>query len=260
MYSTENTQLILNNLYEQFHLREFVQPDPLQFLYHYPKLEDREIVGLLASSLALGRVNAIIEIIEKVLTRIPSPHEYLVSLKEKEIKDLFPEFKYRFYDQEDLVSLLLAIKRILEEYGSLNMCFVRGYKQEDINILPALTFFVESLSSPKRLKMLANPSKGSACKRLMLYLRWMIREDIIDPGGWQGIPRSKLVIPLDTHMFKVGKILNLTGRNDAGMKTALEITEGLKKYNREDPVSFDFSLTRPGIHPDLNYDVFISET
>lgn len=247
---------LLEEIYIKFHHRHFVQPDPLQFLYNYSHIKDREIVGLIASSLALGRVKSIIEAIKKVLDKLPSPYMDLTSLTEIDLISLFEDFKYRFYNHFDLINLLLAIKRIIIQYGSLNECFIAGYSEEDETILPALSYFIRELSKENPLKMLANPEKGSSCKRLQLYLRWMVRDDDIDPGGWTGISKSKLIIPLDTHIFKVSKLINLTNRNDTGMKTALEITDNLRKYDTEDPVKFDFSLTRPGIHPNLDYKEF----
>lgn len=258
MRRSQTTALILNEIFEKFHHREFVIPDPLQFLYKFEDVRDREIAGLIASSLALGRVNSIIGIISSILKKLPAPYSNLTSLTKNEITVLFSDFKYRFYKSEDLINLLMAIKSVIEEFGSLNKCFLSGYKERDKTIHAALMAFVNNLSKENHLKMIADPSKNSACKRLMLYMRWMIREDEIDPGGWEGIPRNKLIIPLDTHIFKISKIFHLTRRNDAGMKTALEITESLKKYDSDDPIRFDFSLTRPGIHPDLDYGEFKS--
>ncbi len=256
MYSDKRIKEVLEDIYSRFHHREFINPDPLQFLYNYNDLKDREIVGLIASSLALGRVNAINKTVKSILLKLPSPYNDLMAKTEKEISLLFQDFKYRFYKHEDLISLLLAIKKIIEKYGSLNNCFLAGYSKTDDTVLKGLTFFVGELTLENPLKMIAHPEKGSACKRLVFYLRWMVRSDNIDPGGWKGISKDKLIIPLDTHMFKTGKLLKLTERNDAGMKTALEITENLKKYDKNDPVRFDFSLTRPGIHPDLDYSQF----
>ena len=95
------------------------------------------------------------------------------------------------------------------------------------------------------------PEKGSACKRLNLFLRWMVRKDAVDPGGWDDIPRSMLIIPLDTHMFRVGKTLGLTSRNQAGLMAALDISAGFKQWSPDDPVKYDFALTRFGIRNDL---------
>ncbi|MBN2657658.1 MAG: TIGR02757 family protein [Spirochaetales bacterium] len=256
MRRRKTVELTLNRIYGEYHRREMVLPDPLQFLYNYPETEDREIVGLISSSLALGRVNSIIKAINEVLSLLPSPRLNLLQMSERDMKTQFRRFRYRFFSDEDLVDLLLAVKLVLEKQGSLNRLFLSGYDDKDETILPALTHFTLELNSRKKLKMLADPSKNSACKRLMLFLRWMVRSDSVDPGGWTGVSPSKLIIPLDTHMLKVASLLRLTERKDGGMRTAVEITSALKKYDDSDPVRFDFSLTRPGIHPALNYSAF----
>lgn len=256
MRGKKKTAVILEETYKKFHHRKFVTPDPLQFLYLYDDIRDREIVGLICSSLALGRVSAIIDIIGTVLDKLPSPFKNLTDMGLNEITILFTGFKYRFYKDSDIISLLMAIKTVIRDFGSLNQCFLSGFNDNDQTIQPALINFCQILNRRSSLKMIADPSKNSACKRLMLYMRWMIREDEIDPGGWTGVGRDKLIVPLDTHIFKISKMFHLTTRNDAGMKTALEITENLRNFDKADPIRFDFSLTRPGIHPDLDYDEF----
>lgn len=252
----KTVELILEEKYRKFHYRKYVQPDPLQFLYDYQDIKDREIVGLIASSLALGRVNAIVGIIKDVLENIPSPYENIVFSSDGDLRKRMNWFKYRFYKHHDLLDLLLSIKNVILKYGSLNSCILAGYNENDETVLPSLQYFGRALNGGTHLKMIADPEKNSACKRLMLYLRWMIRQDEIDPGGWTGIPVSKLIIPLDTHIFKISRMLGLTARNDTGIKTALDITESLKKIDSSDPIRFDFSLTRPGIHPELDYSEF----
>jgi len=96
------------------------------------------------------------------------------------------------------------------------------------------------------------PQKKSACKRLHLYLRWMVREDAVDPGGWNRIPASKLLVPVDIHMHRIARMLNLTCRSQADIKTAMEITRGFCKWAPDDPVKFDFALTRFGIRSDMD--------
>ncbi|MCP4693017.1 MAG: DUF2400 domain-containing protein, partial [Desulfobacterales bacterium] len=106
--------------------------------------------------------------------------------------------------------------------------------------------------------LVALPEKGSACKRMNLFLRWMVREDAVDPGGWEGVPASSLIIPLDTHMHRIGLGLNFTKRKQANMRTALEITEAFKALYPDDPVKFDFALTRLGIRDDLDPGEFLA--
>ena len=100
--------------------------------------------------------------------------------------------------------------------------------------------------------VVADPRAGSACKRLFLFLRWVVRNDDIDPGFWK-LSASELVIPLDTHVMRVSRCLGLTTRRAADFRTALDITDGLKLFDKEDPVRYDFSMSRIGIHPDLDY-------
>lgn len=256
MRRRKTVALTLEKIYSRYHKAEYIKPDPLQFLSLYSDVKDREIVGLICASLALGRVKSILKIIDSVLEKLPSPYRNLLEWDENDLQEKFGNFLYRFYKGNDLIALLSAIGRTIREFGSLNNCFLEGYDSRDTTVLPGLVHLVRNLNRSSSLKMLPDPEKSSACKRLMLYMRWMIRKDEIDPGGWSGISPSKLVIPLDTHMLKVAEILKLTERKDGGMKTALEITVTLRKYDSEDPVRFDFSLTRPGIHPKLNYGEF----
>jgi len=126
--------------------------------------------------------------------------------------------------------------------------------KQDENILPALSKFIQkdkSLREYKEKFLLSDPQMGSACKRLNLFLRWMVRQDLVDPGGWDKISRRKLIIPLDTHMYHFGKCYGLTKRNSADMKTAIEITNGFKRFEPTDPIKYDFSITRFGIRSDM---------
>jgi len=254
----------LDCLYSQYNQRKYVHPDPLEFLYHYDDIRDREIVGLIASSLAYGKVVQILKSVSFVLNIMDNrPYEYLRSTSDGEIICHFDSFVHRFARGTHLSALLIGIKHMIADYGTLHDCFMKGYSASDENIVSALTFFSEkvievsgecrSLNHPFNHPghLMPCPEKGSACKRLNLYLRWMIRCDDVDPGGWQGIPASKLIIPLDTHMFRIAGQLGLTSRKQANLKAAIEITNGYKKWSPKDPVRYDFALTRFGIRNDL---------
>ena len=126
---------------------------------------------------------------------------------------------------------------------------------DDNSYLPALAGFVQTLrklAPNMRQNLLPSPSDGSACKRLWMYLRWMIRKDAVDPGGWNLSP-SKLIVPIDTHMFALGRNLKLTRRKQANLQTAIEMTKRFKQISLEDPVKYDFALTRLGIRAELDY-------
>jgi len=215
-----------------------------------------EIVALIASSFAIGRVQSILQTVEIILEVLESPKKDLMSLNRKDLELAFEGFKYRFYNDQSLVEFLIGIKNVIIDFGSLHNCFLKGIEKTSGDSLGSLSYFVSMLSSDQLSgkKVLPDPEKGSACKRLNLFLRWMVRKDGIDPGIWMDVPRDILIIPLDTHMMQISQILGFTNRKSADMKTALEITDALRVYDPIDPVKFDFSLTRLGIHPDLNYD------
>lgn len=249
---------VINNYYRRYNRREYVHPDPLEFLYNYSDPGDLEVVGLIASTLAYGRVAQILTSVNKVLEAMgKSPSLFLKKTSGEKIIDTFKGFKHRFSTDDDLVGLLLAMKSLINEYESLNDAFLVGYDPADENILPALSSFTSMISSVGRnTNLISNPSKGSACKRLNLFLRWMVRSDDVDPGGWLGIPTSKLIIPLDTHMHRIGRQLGFTQRKQANLKTAIEITKAFSEIDPDDPVKYDFALTRLGIRTDTDMDDF----
>lgn len=251
----------LCELYEKYNKREYVHPDPLEFLYDYDDLKDREIVGLVASSLAYGGIKQILKSVSGVLSLIPQPFDCIVNSSKSELLKLYGGFKHRFTTGEELATMMYGIQTALKKYGSLEACFRQGFSEEDETILPALGHFVNSLSlvfNGKPRSLLPSPVNGSACKRLNLFLRWMIRKDEVDPGGWTFAPASKLVTPVDIHMHRISYSLKLTTRKVADLKTAIEITNAFRKISPHDPVRFDFCLTRLGIREDLTPDEFLT--
>jgi uncharacterized protein (TIGR02757 family) len=253
----------LEELYKQYNRRRFVHPDPLEFLYRYDPVEDREIAALLASALAYGRVQLILRSVDRVLGELgPAPAAFISESSTRKLSKVFPAFKHRFTTGEELGALLVGVKRVLEEDGSLNSCFNRGIGRRDKTVVPALCLFTSELTGKTGRScdfLLPDPENGSACKRLNLFLRWMVRRDIVDPGGWTGVPRSKLVVPLDTHMYQVGRALGFTSRRSADLRTALEITEGFRRIVPRDPVRYDFALTRLGIRNEASLEDFLQK-
>lgn len=246
----------LDELYLRFNRRDFVHPDPLEFLYPYEDLRDRELVGLVASSLAYGRVSQILRSIASVLERMePSPHVFLRNVSRRTLFGTFSDFQHRFTTGEDLARLLWGVKRVLEEFGSLEACFVSGLKEDHDTVLPALSSFaghLRGVSKGRVNSLLPFPERGGASKRLNLFLRWMVRRDEVDPGGWEEVPRTKLIVPLDTHMHRIGCFLGWTARRQADSLTACQITEAFRAVSPDDPVRYDFVLTRLGIRKDLS--------
>lgn len=241
----------LDALYGAYNHRDFVHPDPLEFLYHYPVLQDREIVALVASSLAYGRVEQILKSVSLVLDRVgPSPFHFLMTSSPESLLSGFSGFKHRFTAGNELAWMLWGARCAIEKYGSLLECFLAGWNDKESTVLPGLAAFVKAF--PVKIAgcwsgFLPSPARGSACKRLNLFMRWMVRHDAVDPGGWGQIPPSKLIVPLDVHMHGISLHLGLTNRKTADLRTAVEVTQAFQKIVPEDPVRYDFALTRLGI-------------
>ncbi len=247
---------VLDTVYTRYNRREYVHPDPLEVLYEYDDLADREIVGLIASSLAYGRVRQILKSVSAALARMDVPSTFLRAATRTSLREHFADFKHRFTTGEDMAGLLFAAKTVIERHGSLRACFANNINRTDETVLPALTAFVQELNrsgADTEHSLLPQPERGSSCKRLNLYLRWMVRRDEVDPGGWDEVPAAKLVVPLDTHMHRIGRTLGLTRRKQADMRTALEITDAFRTVAPHDPVRYDFALTRLGMcgHKDV---------
>ena len=240
----------LEAIYGRFNRRAYVAPDPLQFLYDYPDLRDREIVGFVASYLAYGRVAQILKSVGAAVRPMgPSPARFLACSSPRQVRAAFRGFKHRFTTGDDLAALLLGIRRTVARHGSLNACCLAGLRR-DGDLLEGSRLLVASIAGENK-KLVPCPRRGSACKRLQLFLRWMVRCDEVDPGGWRGISPAQLVVPLDTHMHQVARALRLTRRNAADLRTANEITEAFRRISPDDPVKYDFALTRLGIRSDL---------
>lgn len=239
----------LEELYSRYNRRVFVHPDPLEFLYRYSDVRNREIAGLVASSLAYGRVAMILKSTETVLGILGvEPSSYLQLTEPAETADALAGFKHRFTCGMEISSFLVALSSIQREYGSVGEFFGYLMKQRQyIDALDAFSSRVTALMGVDSSHLLPRPSRGSACKRLHLFMRWMVREDDVDPGGWDMISPADLVVPVDVHMHRMGTHLGFTKRKSADGKTAREITDGFRLLSASDPVKYDFTLTRYGI-------------
>ncbi|MEW5736418.1 MAG: TIGR02757 family protein [Thermodesulfobacteriota bacterium] len=245
------TRARLEALVRRYHKRSFVHPDPLEFLYRYERLEDREVAGFVAASLAYGRVAQILASVERALAPLgPHPARFLAETPAGGMNALYCGFVHRFCTDRDLACLLSALGGLIRAYGSLGRAFAAGFDPRDENVQPSLARFVCLLNEqgfPRKNHLVADPEGASAVKRLHLFLRWMVRRDCVDPGGWDFVPRSRLIVPLDVHMLRQAQALGLTARSTPDLRTALDITGSLARFCPEDPVKYDFSLTRPGI-------------
>ena len=254
---------ILEGLYasrSQAHLAN----DPLSFCHRYQSPEDKEIAGLIAASFAYGNVKIIRRNLEGVFGAMgASPRLFVERFDPEQGAHLFAGFKHRFNDGRDLCALLLACRIMLSEAGSIEGWLLRFHDESRTDVTQTLTGFTEAVKSldlslvfgtpsiPKDSYfafLFPSPASGSACKRLCMYLRWMVRpEDGIDLGLWKGITPAKLVIPVDAHIQRICGFLGFTSRKQADWRMAREITARLRELDPADPVKYDFSLCHLGI-------------
>jgi len=257
----EQTKALLEKLYARYNHREFVPPDPLQFVYRFSDRRDAEIAAFLSAALAYGRVRQIERSLMQLFDRIDgAPHAFTSHFDEARRAKLC-SFKHRFTTGDDISDLLELFRRVLDDYGDLESFFARGYRADQTNVLPALSTFCDSLSqmhadshdgqvSNGLNYLLASPSRGSAAKRLNLFLRWMIRRDEVDLGLWRCVDKAKLIVPVDVHMARLCRILGLHDDKTTSLRTALKITASFAQMQPSDPVKYDFALSRIGILED----------
>jgi uncharacterized protein (TIGR02757 family) len=235
--------------------------DPVDFVHDYDAPRDQEIVGLVAATLAFGNALAARRSIERVLAALgPAPAATVAEESEDELSRRLHGFVHRIYRGEHLASMLRRAGDLLRQHETLGNAFVHFHRSGDGGFREGLARFADALrgkTSDRTLRhLISDPRAGSACKRLVLYARWMIRPaDGVDLGLW-GISPSELVIPVDTHVHRISRHLGLTNRRTASWATAEEITASLRRFDPEDPVKYDFALCHLGVsrecpsHPD----------
>jgi uncharacterized protein (TIGR02757 family) len=252
---------ILNRFYREYDFRQRVLHDPIEFPHRYKNTGDIEIAGFLACCFAYGRIGLFKPVIDRILSIMgKSPHGFLLDFSIAGQAKRFEGIQYRFNRNQDIICLLYMLHIILRKEGSLESVFIKHFRETDENIGNGLTAMMDRFLSVDTTKIYGrnlkpsgltqffpSPAKGSACKRPSLFLRWMVRDKDIDLGIWKNIPKDKLVIPLDTHIMKISQCLGFTARNSADWKTAVEITESLKKFDPVDPLKYDFALCHQGI-------------
>jgi len=235
--------------------------DPVELPHRYSDPRDVEVAALLCAALAYGRVDLFKPRLAALLPALgPSPATVAMKSSPRELLRRAKGFAYRMTDARDVACLLLGAGAILREHGTLGACFSQHYRRTG-SVREALGAFVGDLCAPdftpitgqksptRRLKhLLPHPDRGSACKRLNLFLRWMVRgPDGVDFGLWREVPAAALVVPLDTHVHRIGRFIGLTNRKDLSWRTAEDITRKLRALDPGDPVRYDFALSHLGI-------------
>jgi uncharacterized protein (TIGR02757 family) len=250
----------LDLLYDDYN-RVDSASDPVHKVRPFTDPADQEIAGFCAGALAFGRVASVLNSIDTLFALMgPRPADFVRRFDPEAPPDGMRAMVHRWIRGDDLVALLWILRQMLEQSGSLESFFLEGYREDHEDIGPALdSFSTRALSLdirraygrvPRRpgvCYFFPRPSAGSACKRLNLFLRWMTRSDEVDLGIWPRVAPSKLIVPLDTHVIRLGRCLRLTRYVSPGWKMAADITASLRRLDPEDPVRFDFSLCHVGM-------------
>lgn len=249
---------VLKEKLEQHYLayrQKFSSKDPVWILHRFNDERDIEIAGLLTAAYAYGSVDQINRFINSLLeTCSNSPYEFTINFQKRKDKKYLHGLKYRFNTADDLAELIATISTALKANGSLKQHFMKHMQAEEKTVLGALSGFVAELNSgigKDRGRyyhyLLSDPVNGSTCKRMNLFLRWMVRKDEIDTGIWSEVGTSKLVMPVDTHIARISRKLGLVKRKSIDLKFAVELTEKLRCFDSADPVKYDFALCHIGI-------------
>lgn len=246
----------LDNLYAHYN-RAGAVADPVNLVRRYSAGADREVVGFFAAGLAFGRVAGILQSIERLLVAVgPAPSAFVRRFNPQRDGGAIAPLGHRWTRGEDLSALVLLLRRMMDEAGSIEGFFLRGHDAGRVDVEHSLESFssralaLAGEAHPRRRGLsyfFPRPSAGSACKRLNLYLRWMVRADAVDLGTWSGVSPSQLIVPLDVHVIRVGRCLGFTRRLSPGWRMASEITAALRRMDRDDPVRYDFALCHVGM-------------
>jgi uncharacterized protein (TIGR02757 family) len=250
----------LDGLYADFNYPDSAA-DPIQIVRRFARPDDREVVGFIAASLAFGRVTSVLQSIERVLAITGRrPAAYIRRFDPGRDGVRFKDIVHRWTRGPDLVALLWVQRQMIDTSGSIEQFFVDGDDPSADDVGPAIdSFSTRALALdlkaaygrvPRRPGVryfFPRASAGSACKRLNLFLRWMVRRDALDLGVWTKVSPARLVVPLDTHVIRVGRCLGLTKYASPGWPMARDITASLRRLDPADPIKYDFSLCHIGM-------------
>ncbi|MEQ1745119.1 MAG: TIGR02757 family protein [Saprospiraceae bacterium] len=232
----------------------FIADDPISVPHGFEGLQDREIMGFWAATLAWGQRKTIIRNARRLAELMDNtPHQFVVGHEEQDRKR-FLDFKHRTFQATDALYFLEFFQNYYRRHNSLEDAFARHLRPGDVTVENALTgfhrdFFDHPWAPHRTRKHVATPERGSTCKRINMFLRWMVRRDRagVDFGAWRRIRPSQLLIPLDVHVERVARRIGLLQRPQTDWKAVLELTENLRAFDPEDPVKYDFALFGLGV-------------
>lgn len=251
----KDLKTFLDKAVATYNQANFIKDDPIQIPHRFTKLQDVEIMGFWVAMLAWGQRKTIINKSNELIQLMDNaPHQFITQHEEKDRKK-FLNFKHRTFQATDTLYFLEYFQQFYKNNTSLETAFSKHITPKDINVEKALIGFHDDFfalpNAPQRTrKHIATPARKSACKRLNMFLRWMVRQDDkgVDLGLWKTIKPSQLLMPLDVHVDRVARQLGLLKRKQTDWKTCLELTKNLKKYDAKDPVKYDFALFGLGVN------------
>lgn len=247
-------KVLLEDYIHRYNRRAFIKDDPISVPHRFEKKQDIEIAAFWVAMLAWGQRKTIIAKANELMQLMgDSPHDFILHHKEKDRK-AFLSFKHRTFQATDTLYFLAFLQFHYRVQSSLEAAFTKGMEKEGATIEDALCgfhdyFFSLEYAPQRTRKHVATPARKSACKRLNMFLRWMVRKDDrgVDFGLWKGISPAQLMIPLDVHVARVAKELGILKRKQNDWKAVVELTEVLRSFDREDPVKYDFALFGHGV-------------
>ena len=246
----EDLKKFLDLKYQEYNNLNFIEKDPIQIPHLFEKKEDIEISAFLISVISWGNRKSIINSGKKMMNILDySPYDFIINCSEKDIKKI--NFTHRTFNSIDLQFFIRSLKNIYKNHNCLENIFISKYKSEFM--FDGISNFREvffSIDHEKRTeKHISNPNKGSCCKRINMFLRWVVRDDKnVDFGIWKKIKKSKLSCPLDLHSGRVARKLGLIKRKQNDIKSLIELDKNLRIFDKNDPVKYDFSLFGLGIY------------
>jgi len=246
---TKNIKSLLDAAVEHYNQPAFITPDPISIPHRFGHLPDREIIGFWTAMLAWGQRKTIIQNAERLVELMDgAPHDFVLHHTEKD-RERFLAFKHRTFQATDTLWFLEFFQQYYRQHTSLETAFTRHLSPGTITTETALSgfhrdFFDHPYAPQRTRKHVATPERGSTCKRLNMFLRWMVRRDTagVDFGQWTGISPAQLLIPLDVHVDRVARSLGLLTRKQTDWLAVLELTARLREFDATDPVKYDFAL------------------
>ena len=249
---SQDLKIFLDKKVDEYDQPFFITADPICIPHSFSKKQDIEIAGFFAAIFAWGNRTTIINKSRLLMQLMDNaPHDFCLNHTDEDLKKLLT-FKHRTFNPTDLLYFIEFFQQHYKKYDSLEIAFSKWMKKNDSTIENALNGFYDYFFSlpdvPKRtMKHIASPNKKASCKRLCMYLRWMVRNGAVDFGIWKNIKPSQLIIPLDLHVSRVAKRFHLLQRNQSDWLAALELTESMRQFDDKDPAKYDFALFALGV-------------